>query len=192
MTRGRVDVCRRDPVFWITRLSVAGSEGTTIPERGGLPNSDTSRRSSRASSSKSASGSIDEFTSQIIGRNPGPRDGRSPSDGRRDRPRGPIAIHTLPAPLIPRARASSALAKMASGTGTVRIIRTVPPPSDSGLKLPCSGDSSLTQNSAPRNGQPRHHRTGRILHPVDLDRTECRLVKIDRTRTTANRQQGRD
>ena len=43
-----------------------------------------------------------------------------------------------------------------------------------------------------RNGQPRHNRTGRILHPVDLDRPEGRLVELDRTRTAANRQQRRD
>ncbi len=43
-----------------------------------------------------------------------------------------------------RAPAATALENIASGFGTVRIIRTEPPPSDSGLKLPCSGDSSLS------------------------------------------------
>jgi len=31
----------------------------------------------------------------------------------------------------------------------VKIIRTEPPPNDSGLKFLCSGDSSPNQNSAP-------------------------------------------
>src|SRR2546422_2329316 len=42
------------------------------------------------------------------------------------------------------------------------------------------------------NGQPRHHRTTGILHTVDLDRPECRLVELNRSRAISNRQHGRD
>jgi hypothetical protein len=45
--------------------------------------------------------------------------------------------------------AATAFANIESGSGIVKSILTDPPPSDSGLKLPCSGDSSLNQNSAP-------------------------------------------
>src|SRR6266496_3208079 len=42
------------------------------------------------------------------------------------------------------------------------------------------------------NGQARHYRTAGILHPVDLDRSKCRLVELNRLRAIANRQHGRD
>src|SRR5882724_1134013 len=42
------------------------------------------------------------------------------------------------------------------------------------------------------NGQPRHHRAAGILHTVDFDRTECRLVELNRSRAIANRQHRRD
>jgi hypothetical protein len=45
--------------------------------------------------------------------------------------------------------AATACANRESGSATVKIIRTERPPSDWGLKLSCSGDSSLSQNSAP-------------------------------------------
>ena len=90
------------------------------------------------------------------------------------------------------APAATARANIASGSGTVKIIRTVPPPSDSGLKLPCSGDSSASQNSAPSIAQPSHHRTAWVFHSKDLDRPECRLVELHRSRAIPNRQQGCD
>src|SRR5206468_2420831 len=46
------------------------------------------------------------------------------------------------------APAATARSKAASGLSTTITMRTVPPPSDSGAKLKCSGDSSDTQNSA--------------------------------------------
>ena len=46
------------------------------------------------------------------------------------------------------APASTARASAASGSSTISSIRTVPPPTVSGLKLKCSGDSSATQKVA--------------------------------------------
>jgi len=50
---------------------------------------------------------------------------------------------------ISEAPAFSARAKAASGSGTIKTIRTVPPPTNSGPELTFSGDSPLTQNTAP-------------------------------------------
>src|SRR5262249_11314641 len=61
---------------------------------------------------------------------------------RRQPYRSPTGVTTLPP-------AATARAKAASGSSTIITIRTVPPPTDSGLKFWCSGDSSASQNSAP-------------------------------------------
>src|SRR5262249_18334418 len=50
--------------------------------------------------------------------------------------------HTTAAP------AETARSNAASGSSRINRSRTVPPPSDSGLKLPWGGDSSASQNSA--------------------------------------------
>ena len=42
------------------------------------------------------------------------------------------------------------------------------------------------------NGQPRYHRTGGILHTVDLDRPKCRLIELNRSRAIPHRKHGRD
>src|SRR5207244_2635276 len=47
------------------------------------------------------------------------------------------------------APAATAFANASSGSSLINTILTVPPPSVSGLKFLCSGDSSATQNSAP-------------------------------------------
>ena len=96
--------------------------------------------------------------------------------------------------LISIAPAATARATTASGSSTTSSMRVVAPPTDSGLKLPCSGDSSATQNVARADGELRDD--GLVLvGPADavvLDGAESRLVEVDRRSPATHGQLGLD
>ena len=57
----------------------------------------------------------------------------------------------------------------------------MPPPSDSGLKVPCAGASSATQNDCASDGELGDDRLVllRSAHPILLDGPEGVLVELD-------------
>ena len=70
----------------------------------------------------------------------------------------------------------------------------MPPPSDSGLWLWCSGDSSATQNVVLADRELGHHRLVVVgaADAVDLPRAERGLVELDRGAPAADGELGGD
>ena len=76
--------------------------------------------------------------------------------------------------------------------GIVSTIRVVPPFSVSGLKLPCSGDSSLTQKAAPSTASWATTSPVGEWDPEELRGAEGRLVERHGGGAAADREEGRD
>ena len=83
---------------------------------------------------------------------------------------------------------ATACAKTVSGSSTTRTMRMLDPPSVSGLKFLCSGDSSASQkfDLLLRVGP----RPTAVIHPENFGGSECGFVEVDGLGAIANGEHG--
>ena len=94
--------------------------------------------------------------------------------------------------LTATAPAATAPATIDSGSSTINSIRAVAPPTVCGLKFPCSGDSSSTQNIESPTCELGDDLV-EVVGPAEaehLDRPERGLVEVDRGAAVPDRQLG--